>query len=138
MCLNPTTPQACRFPMEYVGLQWVSDQACRSPMGLRSDLSVSDGTPARHVGLRWVSGKTCQSLMGLRSDITISDGPPIMRDSCQRTLLETMAATGIKWNTLLILIFNCSAQNIYLILSNNIFVNSVKKCALIMTQEELG
>ena len=39
--------------MYIVGFRWVSDQACRfdmSPMGLRSDMSVSDGSP---IGLRW-------------------------------------------------------------------------------------
>ena len=69
-------------PIRHVGLQWVSDQACRSPMGLRSGMlvsdearrsqiglrsgmSVSDGSPIRHVGL-----------VGFRSGMLVSDGSP--------------------------------------------------------------
>ena len=37
----------------HVGLRWVSDQACRSPMG-----------HGRHVGLRCVSDQACRSPMG--------------------------------------------------------------------------
>ena len=29
--------------------------ACRSPMSLRSDMLVSDGSQIRHVGLQWIS-----------------------------------------------------------------------------------
>ena len=48
------------------------EHAFRSPMGLQSDMSVSDGSPIRHVGIRWVSDGACrspkasQSPMGLR------------------------------------------------------------------------
>ena len=60
-------------------------QACRSPMGLQSGMSVTDGSPIRHVclanqaclsgrsgmlvsnkacrGLRWVSDQACRSSM---------------------------------------------------------------------------
>ena len=38
--------------MRYVGLRCVSNEACRSPMVLRWDMSVFDGS---QIGLRWVS-----------------------------------------------------------------------------------
>ena len=68
------------FPIRHVGLQWVSDQACRSPMGLQLGMSVSNRTcrsPIENVevsgwgisvsdgflmgrfGLRWVSDGAC-------------------------------------------------------------------------------
>ena len=48
--------QAYQSPMEYVGLRWVSSQACRFPMGLRSGMSVFDGSQMGHpIGLLWVS-----------------------------------------------------------------------------------
>ena len=43
-------------PPKHVWIIWVSDEACRSAMGLWWSMSVSDGSPVRHVGLRWVSG----------------------------------------------------------------------------------
>ena len=43
--------EACRSPIRHAGLRLVSCQACWSPMGLWSDMSVSDGSP---IGLRWV------------------------------------------------------------------------------------
>ena len=53
----------------HVNLRWVSDQPCRSPMGLqlslssspmglRSGMPVSDGSPIWYVGLRWVSARS--------------------------------------------------------------------------------
>ena len=62
----------------------VSDQACRSPMCLRSGMSTSDetcrspnGSPIRHVSLEWVSDQACRSSMGLRLGMSVSDGSPI-------------------------------------------------------------
>ena len=67
-CPGSVSYQACRSPMGYwsgrldgslmrhVGLRWVSDEACRSLMGLRWGMSVSDEacrSPMRHVRLRW-------------------------------------------------------------------------------------
>ena len=43
---------------ELIDQEWVSDQACRSPIrrvGLRLVMSVSNGSPIRHVGLQCVS-----------------------------------------------------------------------------------
>ena len=50
-------------PIRCVGLRWVSNQACWSPMGLWSSMLVYDGSPMRHVGLWWVFDR---SWMGLR------------------------------------------------------------------------
>ena len=52
-------------PIWHVGLRWVSNQACWSPMkhvevsdqairSLIKNIEVTDGSPIRHVGLRWV------------------------------------------------------------------------------------
>ena len=62
MCLNSDwTPQACWSPMglhRHFGLRWVSDQACRSPMG-RVGLGRSmSRSPIRHIGLRWISDRS--------------------------------------------------------------------------------
>ena len=50
--------EACRSLIRHVGLQQVSNQACQSPISLRSGMSVSDGSPIRHVGLCWVSDRS--------------------------------------------------------------------------------
>ena len=77
--------QASRSPMcpwlgMYVGL-WpdmsVSDGTCRFQMGLRSGMSVSDGSRIRNFGLQWVSDQACRSPMGLRSGMSVTDGSPI-------------------------------------------------------------
>ena len=57
--------EACR------GLQWVSYQACRSPM---KHVEVFNGSPIRHVGLRCSMSR---SPMYLRSGMSVSDGSPI-------------------------------------------------------------
>ena len=58
----------------------MTNQACWSPMGLRLDISVSDGTPMRYgslrgglsvsdeayQGLQWVSDQVCRSPMVLQ------------------------------------------------------------------------
>ena len=76
------------------------NQACRSLMGLRLVMSVSDGSLIRrvcrslirHVGLgwdiwvsdeacrslRWVSNHTYRSAMGLRTGMLLSDGSSIV------------------------------------------------------------
>ena len=68
----------CRSPMclqlsMYVGL-WsgmsVSGQTCWSSMGCRSGMSVSDG----HVGFSWISNEVC---LDLRSGMLVCDGYPI-------------------------------------------------------------
>ena len=41
-CVFDESPQACQSPMGHVGVWWGSDLACRSPMSLRSGMSVSD------------------------------------------------------------------------------------------------
>ena len=63
----------CQLPMGYVGLRWVSDQACRSPM---KHVEVSNGSPIRHYSVRWgmsVTDRACPTLMGLRSGMSFSD-----------------------------------------------------------------
>ena len=49
------------------GLQWFSDQTCRSPM---KHVKVFDGSLIRHVGLRCSMSR---SLMGLQSGMLVSD-----------------------------------------------------------------
>ena len=46
--------ETCRSLLRQVGLRWVFNQACRSPMSLRSPMSISDGSS---MGLRWVSDR---------------------------------------------------------------------------------
>ena len=64
--------QACRSPMRIVGLQWgmsvsneacLSNEACRSPMGLWWGMSVFD--------------HACRSPMGIQSDMSFSTGSQI-------------------------------------------------------------
>ena len=80
-----------RDPWSPMGLQsgmLVSDEACRSSIGLWWDLLVSDGSqmrhvglPMRHIGLRWGMSISYRSLfrhVGLQSGMSISDGSPII------------------------------------------------------------
>ena len=64
---------------------WVSDQACRPPnrliglrrsMGLRTVISVSNGSPNRHIGFQWVSEQAYWFPMGLRTGISVSNRSP--------------------------------------------------------------
>ena len=67
--------EVCRSPIRFVGLQWglsVSDEAYWYAMGLRSDMSVTHGSP---MGLWWDSAQTCRSPMVLR---WVSDGITII------------------------------------------------------------
>ena len=52
------------------------DQACRSPMGLRSDILVSNEALSL-IGLQWVFDEACRSPMCLRSGMLVSDGSQI-------------------------------------------------------------
>ena len=49
-------------PISHVGLRWVSDQSCRSPMGLQSGILVSKSPK----GLRSVMPVSNASLIGVR------------------------------------------------------------------------
>ena len=74
-------------PMRHIGLQWVSDETCRSIMGLRLGMSVSDGSQIAGMLVsdeaRWspmglqsgmlVSDQACRSRMGLRLGMSVSD-----------------------------------------------------------------
>ena len=51
-CPGSVSNEACRSPMGLWSGMLVSDQACWSQIGLWWDLLVSDGSPFRHVGLR--------------------------------------------------------------------------------------
>ena len=99
-------------PMRNVGVRWVSDEACLSPMGYRAGFLVSNGSPIRlvgfrwgilvfdgstmrHVGLRWVSDEACQSLMGLGSGMVVSNGSTIW--DVGLLLVTDRCPMGFRW-----------------------------------------
>ena len=63
----------CHLPLGQVGLRWVPNQACWSPM---KHVEVSNGSQNKYVSLRWgmsVTDGACRSLMDLRSGMLVSD-----------------------------------------------------------------
>ena len=80
------------------GLRWVTNQACRS---LMKHVEVLDGSPIRHVGL-WCS--MLRYLMSLRSGMAVSkkhvevfDGSPIRNDGLQCSMLRSPIRHVIFW-----------------------------------------
>ena len=78
------------FAYLYRNIERTLNQACRSLMGLRLGMSVSNGSlirhvcwsPTKHVDLQSdmsVSDGTCRSQKGLRSVMSVSNGSPILR-----------------------------------------------------------
>ena len=98
---RPTCLIGCRHAWRPTCLikhvQWVSDPAYLSSMrhiGLRSDMSVSDGSPIRHVELRLGMLVPNESL---RSDISVFNGSPIKLffSSISNTLNNNMSKNPI-------------------------------------------
>ena len=70
VCLLWVSDKACGCPKRHVRLRWemsVSEEASRSPMGLRSHMLIFDGSPIRHVNLQWVYDEAYRSPMMLVS-----------------------------------------------------------------------